>query len=193
MTRGSRTRQAVLDCIVRSPGIHKSELQRQLGLGWGTVSYHLDVLRRDGRVKMMERGRQVALFATDVPDEHMRWLAALRSDVPNGILHHLAQRPQARIEEMVVDLGLPRRIVRRHLRDLAQQGLVSEPQGLLRNRFSLEDAATLDGLGAPRRQVQGRAQGEGKELRDGDGEPQDGAGSGPGVVGEGPRDPPATA
>ncbi len=143
MTRGAPTRQAVLDRITQNPGIHKSALQRELGLGWGTISYHLDVLRRQGHVKTMPQGRQLRVFPMAVPDEHMRWLSALREEVPQGILSSLAEKPGACIEEITADLGLSRRAVRRHLNLLAAQGLVNASQGLARDRFWIDEGQDL--------------------------------------------------
>ncbi|MHB8632845.1 MAG: ArsR family transcriptional regulator [Thermoplasmatota archaeon] len=143
MKEGPATRDLVLGLVEREPGIHKSALKRELGLGWGTISYHLEMLRRRGAIKMRAQGRQVGVFPSRVPDGHMPWLAALREAVPQGILTRLAERPEARIDELSEDLGLSRRIVRRHLTDLTAQGLVRGPLGVSRNRFRLGEGDAL--------------------------------------------------
>jgi len=140
------TRQRVLDRIAREPGIHKSALQRDLGLGWGTISYHLEGLRRAGLVKSLTRGRQVRIFPAGVPESQMRWLAALREDVPQGIVGRLAQDPGTGLGELAADLGVSRRLIRRHLTSLAEDGIVAAGPFGVEPGFRLEDPRMLDGL-----------------------------------------------
>lgn len=144
--KGQGTRQRVLERIEKTPGIHKSALQRDLGLGWGTVSYHLEQLRRAGRIKSLVRGRQVRLFPAGIPEAHMRWLSALREDVPQGILGRLAQEPGTGLAALADDLGVSRRLIRRHLTNLAQDGLVAPGAFGVEPGFRVEDPNMLEGL-----------------------------------------------
>jgi len=94
------------------------------------VTYHLRVLERGGQVRSIARGRQVNVFPAGVPEQHMRWLSALREDV--GILSALSGDTEPRIGDLSAELGVPRRVIRRHLATLQEDGLVSQDEGRVR-------------------------------------------------------------
>jgi predicted transcriptional regulator len=121
---GDATRQVILNLLQQHPGLHKSELARALGLGWGTISYHLQVLCQTGAVQQMRRGRRLRLFPGGMDEKQMRLLCAMRQDVQNDILKALTFSPGAAAESLADELGLSRRLIRRHLASLEEDGIV---------------------------------------------------------------------
>ncbi len=121
---GAATRNLICEQVRERPGIHKSELCRALDLAWGTVTYHLRLLEKRGQLRCIARGRQVNIFPAGVPELHMRWLSALREDI--GILPALADGLEAKVGDLSSELGLPRRIIRRHLANLEEDGFISK-------------------------------------------------------------------
>lgn len=115
---------AIHALILRNPGIHMSEIQRELGVGWGTVAYHVRVLRSSGRIVEHRAGREARLFAAGVSPQRMTWVAATHHPVHAPILEALARNPGARADELATAFGLTPNVVRRHLSALAEQGLV---------------------------------------------------------------------
>jgi predicted transcriptional regulator len=135
-------RDLLLELVQRSPGIHKSELHRASGLGWGTVTHHLDVLLRHGRLKGVKRGKLLHLFPPDRRPEAELYLAALRDPMHQSILSRLGEPAAAGdgagIQELSRALNLSRKVVRRHLTALGDLGLV-ERTAEYRPRFRRRD------------------------------------------------------
>jgi DNA-binding transcriptional ArsR family regulator len=50
-------RDAITAFIDDYGAIHKSQLQRQLGIAWGVLSHHLNLLSRDGLVVLQYWGK----------------------------------------------------------------------------------------------------------------------------------------
>ena len=128
----------MLSAIARNPGIHKSELRRLLGLGWGTVAYHIHALQGKGRIKVLSQGREVRLFPTGVSPQQMAWLCASRNPVHASILDRLAQKPGVRASELGATLGISANNVRRHLGAMGESGIVGW-KGTHGRRYYLTD------------------------------------------------------
>lgn len=52
------TRKDIYDLIKRKPGTHTREITRALGLGIGTVDYHLHLLWKYGYIRYSHEGRK---------------------------------------------------------------------------------------------------------------------------------------
>jgi predicted transcriptional regulator len=135
---GELTRARILAHIEGDPGVHKSALCRELGLGWGTVCYHVRVLGESGHINAFTHGREVFLFPGRVAEQQMRWIAALREDVGKHILDELGQQPGSRLKDLSESLGRSRKVIRRHLTLLDEAGLVDR-RGQHQARYSLPD------------------------------------------------------
>jgi predicted transcriptional regulator len=143
MTRdGPATRARILEFIRANPGLHKSEVCRQLGLSWGTVGYHMRALESSGLVKPMAERREVRFFAAGTPERHMRWIAALRQAQGTDVLGSLARSPGRGIAELSRELLTSRKVVRRHLTTLDEAGILADDGGA-RPRFLLGDDEAL--------------------------------------------------
>lgn len=57
------TRSQILDLVRERPGTSLSSVQRGLGLGWGTMSYHVTLLERTGLLVTKRAGGKRLLFA----------------------------------------------------------------------------------------------------------------------------------
>jgi len=122
---GRKSKQhAIHAVIMRTPGIHMSEVQRELGLGWGTVAYHVQVLQSNGRIAVHRGGREARLFAAGVSHERMAWISATHNPVHASILEALGRTPGLRADDLAAGLALTPNAVRRHLSALGRQGLV---------------------------------------------------------------------
>lgn len=135
---GAATRDRIIDVVREDPGVHKSELCRRLGLGWGTVSYHVRVLEKERRLRSWSRGREVHVFPARVPDGQMRWLAALREGMGTSIVETLVRMPDARVKELSGSLGVSRKVIQRHLTVLDEAGVVRH-DGSHQPRYRIED------------------------------------------------------
>jgi predicted transcriptional regulator len=143
---GGPNRARILEHVEQNPGIQKIEVCRALGLSWGTVTYHLQLLSRQGAVATRCANRQVRLYPPGAPERFMPYFAALRTPASAAILSALRDQPGIRMNDLSQNLALSRRIVQGHLNNLAQAGLVQR-EGQRNIRFSLADAALEPGGG----------------------------------------------
>jgi len=159
-----RKRAAILDAVRQDPGIHVAELARRVGLPWRTTSFHLAALERQGALVSYRRDRERHLFPAGVPDLHRDWLAALRSDNAQEVLHLLSDCPWQSIPQISRRTGFSQKVVRRQIANLVEAGLVQR-RGTLRPEYDpivgeAELARWLDRAGAD-----GRAPGRAAGLR----------------------------
>lgn len=128
MTSGTLNRDRVLEEVITSPGITKTEVMENLELGWGTVDHHLNKLCNDSLVEVYRVNPRAHYFAYAVPIRIRPIFAALRlehSERMLGLLHN-----PLRAQDLVNELGQSRKVVDRHLAHLTRSGAVE------RNHFS---------------------------------------------------------
>lgn len=136
---GDRAREHILRIVSEQPGVHKSALCRSVGLGWGTVSYHLRLLERTRQLQTFNDRRETFVFPAAIPEDRLRSLAAVRKGSGEAIASVLQQKPGSRQHEICQALGLPRKLIRRHLAVLRNEGLVTS-QGDRRARYTVTPA-----------------------------------------------------
>lgn len=147
MRNGEASRQRILDVVMRNPGATKSEICRELNLGWGTVSHHLVVLRRQELLTSYAVGKEVRVFAAAIGDRHARYLAVLGDGAAAGIVDELRDNPGSRLVDLSQALGVSRKVIRRHLTILGGEGILvrsgeGRPRYALRRREQPGAAAT---------------------------------------------------
>jgi DNA-binding transcriptional ArsR family regulator len=106
---GPRTRMRIMEAIRARPGITPTEVCRDLDLAWTTVHHHVRVLERTGAVLCQDRGRHL----------HLK---AVADDTEAQILERLNSTPS--IQGLSRDLGLSRKVVRRYLERMMNDGSV---------------------------------------------------------------------
>ncbi len=127
--------------IRQHPGITKSELCRKTELAWGTVTHHVHMLLRKGAVVgHRARGRlhlSVPEARTMLPAQ-----AALADPERARILAYLGSHPVPQGPSLLgKELGLDRRVVRRHLHHLETAGLI-KGDGYYHPRFFIPELDT---------------------------------------------------
>lgn len=130
------TREAILDLVIETPGIHKSELCRRLELSWGTVSHHVSMMSRNGLLDAVRNGRELSLFPPQVAERFQTVFLALREDGSNELLALLASGKPQPLSSLSRALNCSRKVVRRQLAQLQEAGVVHRGTGHL-GRFYL--------------------------------------------------------
>lgn len=143
MKRGDETRDRLLEVIQDVPGINKLELCQRTGLGWGTVFRHVKILEERGDLEVLRDGRATQIFPAAVPPEQRRWLTALHDDEAEALLEEIQKRGEGRTQELAGDLGISRKVVRRHLSVLCDAGLLRRSDDY-HPRFEPVDADGVD-------------------------------------------------
>jgi predicted transcriptional regulator len=116
------SRERLLDLIRSQPGLHKSALCQETGLAWGTVDYHLRLLRRGNLVSQHVDGRTTRVFPADL--RHRQSLLAALADEPAARIAAAVHQAPQRAGALSDRLGLSPKVVRRHLARLLREGLL---------------------------------------------------------------------
>lgn len=117
-------REALLAAIQEQPGIHLRALQRRLGLGWGTLSYHLAVLVRSQAVHVVREGKHALVYADGSGPLPPVALLALRGAAAR-IFEDPTLHKAATQSDIQARLGISRQLVTYHLQRLETNGLVA--------------------------------------------------------------------
>jgi predicted transcriptional regulator len=120
------TRDALVDIIRARPGINKSGLCESSNLAWGTIHYHVELLRRQGRIQVVETGWESLHFVGLLAPHEMAWIAALREQQARLVLERLDDGEARRAGELAQAMGLSRKVIRRHLTVLGDAGIVEK-------------------------------------------------------------------
>lgn len=123
---GPATRREILTTLQHEPGLTKSQLCRALDLSWGTVSHHVRLLERTGALVRRRLFGRDRLFLPDVTGDDMALGQLARHAGVTRLLDLLAQRPGVGIQALALTLDVDRRMVRRHLDLLIENGLVAQ-------------------------------------------------------------------
>lgn len=146
---GESVRERIREVVEAEPGIHKSSLQRDLGIGWGNLTHHIQILEQQGHLTTLQKGRRVHLFGREVAEDARDLLASLRGGAM-AVAELLSSRDAADVDELAAELGIGRKAVRRHLTGLRDQGLSFRSDG--RGRWRMDESewgAALHALREP--------------------------------------------
>jgi predicted transcriptional regulator len=81
-------RKAIFDLIRENPNIHYRKIMRKLSLKPGTLSYHLDVLEKNGLLKTVQRGEYCCYYPDDSDDKNQIILSTIQQSIMEKITKH---------------------------------------------------------------------------------------------------------
>jgi predicted transcriptional regulator len=117
----SETRERIADRVAADPGIHFSELVRELNLAPGQVQYHL---RRLDGVDAADLYGRTHYYPSTVDERDRRVLAALRRETARDALAVLLRRGPTPPAAVADELGVARSTLEWHLDRLVAEDLV---------------------------------------------------------------------
>lgn len=95
-------RGKLVEFISDSPGIRYRELLRITGLSNGVLSYHIDVLIKNGRIKNKKANQRVTrYYPSGFSDEESDIVAILRQETPRKIIQFIMENPHCTFNEIV--------------------------------------------------------------------------------------------
>jgi len=115
------TRGQIYGYIVVHPGDSYVDIKRNLQLNNGTLTHHLNVLERDGRIRSKNQGTRKLFFAEGarVPED-----GGGMHEVQQQILKHLEESGGLAVSDVAGVIGISRQLAIYHLRDMSRKGLV---------------------------------------------------------------------
>ena len=140
-------RRRLWDLIRRRPGIHASEICRESGEAWGTVQYHLSLLRDNQLVTSVEAGRERLFFPGEVDPLRVRMVSLLHQGRREEIARFIVENPGLRQVDVCDAVSVSRKTFRSSIDPLLEAGLVVERKGLQTNRYFAQEplGALLEG------------------------------------------------
>lgn len=120
------TRDAVAESVEIHPGIHFSELVRELDLGQGQVQYHLRQLRSERAVVAERLYGRTHYYPPEFDDWERRALALLQRETAGDIVAYLLTHGPARPAAVAADLDIARSTLEWHLDHLETGGVVDK-------------------------------------------------------------------
>lgn len=121
-------RQDVLRFVIRYPGVHVRELERQLELSSKLASYHLDALDEEGLVRRLRVDGYVRWIDSRtgdrLPEADLRLLCHLRRAPAFRIAGELLAHGELPANRLVKPLGLAKASVSYHLKALLADDIV---------------------------------------------------------------------
>lgn len=125
-------RAAILAALETDPGAGIAELRRHLGVGAGTIRYHLSVLDHAGAVKAIRSGRRVHHFLAGRADHQalMRKTRLHAGGAQARVLACIERRPGILATEIARELGVSRAAVHYTVKRLVLLRVVeARPEG----------------------------------------------------------------
>jgi predicted transcriptional regulator len=139
----NKIRTKTLIEILISPGIHTRELQRRLGVSFGTVAWHVGVLERCRLIKSVKRKYYTSLYPAS---EFQKKPANIFINCPirREILDYVKKNQGATQKEIGEYVGVHQSTTRHHLKKLVNANIVLE----------VRDGKQLRYFAQPHRQLQ---------------------------------------
>lgn len=137
-------RQAIYDRVQEEPGIHYSGLKEALGLGNGTLTYHLRVLQEHGFLVSQRDGPRKRFYAAGHADP-----GGEDRSTRDRVRDAVDRRPGASQAEIADELDVSRQVVHYHVQSLAEDGRVSLEDDGNRTRCYPSSSTGSAGTGAP--------------------------------------------
>ena len=134
----SDNRLRVSRLVLDSPGIHLRELQRNLGLSFSTVRYHIDGLVSEGELEGERMGRYTRLFPRSMPPEERTACSLLREPSARAVVFELARTRVYSNKRISEATGLGKSTVSRQGKRLLRLGVIERtvtPAGKVESRL----------------------------------------------------------
>lgn len=119
-------RANIMTTIQAHPGIHASQLARDVGVGWGTVSHHLDKLDRANLVTTRKVNNQKCFFEQGgaVSRQDMEAASAVKGDTAGKVAGFVHAHPMTSQKDLAESLGISAALTSFHVKKLVNLGVL---------------------------------------------------------------------
>ncbi|MFC7115653.1 winged helix-turn-helix transcriptional regulator [Natronoarchaeum sp. GCM10025703] len=121
------TRKEIFEYVQANPGVHFSQLKRDLDMETGLVQHHLRTLENyDVLTSQDHQGKRRLFVAEELDEEERAILSSLRYETTRHILLFLLEEDTARNRAIAEELGVAPATVSWHVSRLIENGIVSK-------------------------------------------------------------------
>ena len=121
-------RGEIFSTIQQHPGIHASQLARELDVGWGTITHHLDKLQRAKLVATRKVNNQKCFFEQggEISRADMAIASALKGDTASSIASFVNGHPMTSQKQMAEALEISPALASFHVKKLVTLGVLEK-------------------------------------------------------------------
>lgn len=121
-------RSNIFETIKDNPGIHASQLARELDVGWGTITHHLDKLQKGKLVATRKVNNQKCFFEQggEISRQDMAIASALKGDTAAGIADFVSSHPMTSQKQMAEALEISPALASFHVKKLVNLGVLEK-------------------------------------------------------------------
>ena len=119
-------RSRIRDAVQQSPGILPQALAAQLGCNRSTVRYHVTRMAAAGVLRVVSYNQRSHLFLSTMASEDQDALAVLQRGRTWDLARQVAHNPGQPQCDLTSNLNMSRKILRKYVDRLLQQGLIQE-------------------------------------------------------------------
>ncbi|NLX46890.1 MAG: helix-turn-helix domain-containing protein [Euryarchaeota archaeon] len=127
---GLESRRTIYEMIRSRPGTFLREMERELGMQVGMLSYHLRVLTEAGLVRTEQEGNHLRYFPADgfILNDR-KALSHMRNRTARAILMHVLDRGPVPFSDLLAPVGVSKSTLSYHIKRLAAAGLINIKKG----------------------------------------------------------------
>ena len=130
--------------LAANPGANFAAIRSDLGMGVGTLAYHLWVLETEGIIKSWRDGR----LRRYAPSEHRMAARQPRlTDIELFLLQSIRRSPEITQQELAEEVGVSQPAISYHMTRMEELGIVRVERRGLRRRYSVRLSPAADGAG----------------------------------------------
>lgn len=119
------TRKEIFEHVETNPGIHFSQLKRDLDMETGLLQYHLSELEDHDVLESEEyQGKRRVFVSRELDEEERAILAVLRYETTRRILLYLLEEGPTRNSDIAEAVGVTPATISWHLSNLLEEGIV---------------------------------------------------------------------
>ena len=134
------SRKELFEHVEANPGIHFSQLKRDLDMETGLLQYHLRELEEYGVLESEDhQGKRRVFVARELDAEEKAILAVLRYETTRRILLYLLEAGPVRNSEIAESVGVTPATVSWHLSNLVEKAVVEEVTERRTTRYSVKN------------------------------------------------------
>jgi predicted transcriptional regulator len=139
-------RRKIFEFVSKHPGTHMREMERELSMPLGLLSYHLDYMVKRAVLKVEDDGYRKSYFPSDRFHFHDRkTLSLLRQPVPRKIVMHILIQGPSTFNQLLEEMACAKSTLSYHLNRMVRREVLEvekkerESWYSLRNEFATAD------------------------------------------------------
>jgi predicted transcriptional regulator len=139
-------RRKIFEFISKHPGTYLREMERELGLMTGVLSYHLDYMEKRRMLRVEDDGYRKRYFVSDrFRIEDRKTITVLRQPAPRSIVIHILTNGPSSFNQLQKLMECAKSTLSYHLGRMVQRGILVKERKEKENWYSIKDAnATAD-------------------------------------------------